>query len=70
MKIPEELFKKWEVLRSHGDGKKIAELNKSKGIIQMDVSRAFSNQECSEEVFNAMASYYAKREKKVKSFLQ
>jgi hypothetical protein len=68
MKIPDELFKKWEVLRSHGDGKKIAGANQ--GVTQMDVSRAFSSGECSDKTFNAIAGYYTKKEKKVKAILQ
>jgi hypothetical protein len=67
MKIPEKLLKKWELLRSHGDNKKISQTNQD--IIEMDVTRAFANGECSEEVFKAMASFYKAREKTLKSYL-
>lgn len=38
MKIPDKIFSQWKDLRTHGDGKKIAE---QKGITEMDVTRAF-----------------------------
>lgn len=66
MKIPDELFKKWTELRSHGDGKKISE---EKGLSEMDVSRAFTTQECSDDTFDAMADYYKDKEEKVKQYL-
>lgn len=67
MKIPEEIFNKWKDLRSHGDGKKIA---KTGGISEMDVSRAFNTQECSDEVFTVIASFYRKKEASVKEFIK
>lgn len=67
MKIPEKQLKKWELLRSHGDNKEISQLNP--GLIAMDVTRAFANGECSEEVFKALASFYKAREKKLKPYL-
>lgn len=66
MKIPDELFSKWKLLRSQGDGKKISE---EKGVTQMDISRAFTTQECSDDTFNAMAEYYKAKEEKVKEYL-
>jgi hypothetical protein len=39
MKVPEELLKKWQDLRSFGDGRKIVDQNE--GINEMDISRAF-----------------------------
>lgn len=69
MQIPDELFKKWTVLRSHGDGKKIAESNKG-AITRTDVSRAFTNQECTDDIFKIIADFYSKKEKKVKAYLQ
>lgn len=67
MKIPEKLIEKWKLLRSSGDNLKISQANK--GVISMDVSRAFKSGECSEEVFEAIASFYKAREKKLKTYL-
>lgn len=66
MKIPDEIFKAWKDLRSHGDGKKIAE---SKGITEMDVSRAFNSQECSDETFEAIGSFYKEKAETIKDFM-
>lgn len=66
MKIPDELFKKWTDLRSHGDGKKIAD---TKGLNENDVSRAFNTQECSDDTFEKLAEYYKEKEEKVNQFL-
>lgn len=67
MRIPDELFKKWTELRSHGDGKKISE---EKGLGEMEISRAFTTQECSDDTFNAMADFYKKKEERVNQYLQ
>lgn len=67
MKIPEELQKKWDELRTHGDNKKIVEENT--GINEMDVSRAITNGECRDEVFDAIAKFYKSKERKIKQYL-
>jgi hypothetical protein len=69
MKIPEVLLQKWNDLKSHGDGKKIAEESGSVGITKDDISRAFKNGECSDEVFEAIAGFYKEKEEKVKQYL-
>jgi hypothetical protein len=71
MEIPQALLDKWSKLRSHGDGKKIVEAAAEKGVTISDayISRAFANGECSDEVFEAMASYFKEKEEKVNSFL-
>lgn len=66
MKIPDDLFEKWKMLRSHGDGKKIAE---QKGINIMDVSRAFTLQECSDQTFKAIADFYEAKKEMVNVYL-
>lgn len=67
MKIPDELFKRWHELRSHGDGKKIAEANK--GVTEMDISRAMKDGSCLDHVFEALAEYYKTKDGKVKEYL-
>lgn len=67
MRIPDELFKRWCDLRSHGDGKKISD---TKDVSEMDVSRAFSTQECSDDTFKAIADFYKEKEVTVKEYLQ
>lgn len=66
MKIPEELFKKWNDLRSHGDGKKIAE---ETGLTEMQVSAVFKTQECTDSVFEKVAAFFQGKEEKIKAFL-
>lgn len=67
MKIPEELQKKWQGLRSHGDGRKISEANE--GISEFAVSRALVNGECQDHVFEAIAKYYKEKEENIKDYL-
>lgn len=66
MKIPDALKKKWQDLWSHGDGKKIAERS---GCTQNDISRALNSDDCSDEVFEAIASFYKEKEEKLKEYL-
>ena len=65
--VPDELKKKWEDLRSFGDGKKIAD--SSQDVNEVDVSRAFSTGECSDEVFHAIAEFFKKKEESIKQYL-
>ena len=67
MKIPDDLMKKWKALRSYGDNKRIVE--KSEGIIEMDITRAFNKGECSDTVFVAIAGFYKEREETVKPYM-
>lgn len=67
MKIPEELLEKWKSFRSYGDNRRIVEKNED--IIDMDITRAFANGECSDTVFVAMAKFYKEREEAVKEYL-
>lgn len=66
MKVPDKIFNAWQDLRSHGDAKKIAE---QKGITEMDVSRAFKNQECSDAVFEAIAEFYKDKQDLVREYM-
>lgn len=66
MKIPDKIFSQWKDLRTHGDGKKIAE---QKGITEMDVTRAFNTQECSDDTFKAIADFYKDKADLVESYM-
>lgn len=66
MKIPEELLNKWKSLRSHGDNTRIAE---KKNVTVVDVSRAFTFGECSDDTFKAIAEFYKEKEEIVKEYL-
>jgi hypothetical protein len=66
MKVPDKIFSQWMNLKSHGDGKKIAE---QKGITDMDVSRAFKLQECSDTVFEAIAEFYKEKQELIKEYM-
>ncbi len=67
MKIPEDVMKKWNELKSHGDGKKIAQ---ESGHSEMHISRAFVTGECSDEVFESLAKFFKSKEGKIQSVLQ
>jgi len=67
MKIPQKLIGKWRLLRSYGDNKLIVARND--GLIEMDVSRAFKKLECSDQVFKALADFYAEKGETVKAYL-
>lgn len=67
MKIPDELLKKWNDLRSFGDGKKIVELNPE--ISPAEVSRAFTSGECSDRVFEIMGEFFKNKDDKIKEYL-
>lgn len=68
MKIPEELMKRWQDLRTYGDNKKIAESTGDK-INEMAVSRAFTSGECPDDTFQAIADFYKEKEKLVNQYL-
>lgn len=66
MQIPEEIYKKWLALRSHGDGRRIKD---ETGISIVEVSRAFTYKECSDDAFKAMADFYKKKEELVNAYM-
>ncbi len=68
MVIAKKTLAEWKKLRSHGDGKRIAEKNPT--INDMDVSRAFKLGRCSDEVFAAMVKYYRGKSEKMDKLLQ
>lgn len=67
MRIPDEVFKKWQDLRSFGDGKKISE---QKNITEVDISRAFTTQECSDETFEKLAEFFKEKEERIQKIIQ
>lgn len=67
MKVPVDILTKWKELRSHGDGKKIADDNED--VNEMDVTRAFKGRGISDEAFNAIAKFYQAKEAKIKEFM-
>lgn len=66
MKVPDKLFAQWQDLRTHGDGKKIAQQN---GITEMDVTRAFNTQECSDDTFKAIADFYKDKQEIIEAYM-
>jgi len=68
MVISKKILAEWKKLRSHGDGKRIAEKNPN--INDMDVSRAFKLGRCSDEVFTAIAKYYNTKASKMAGVLK
>lgn len=66
MKIPKELIKKWEVLRSDLDTERIAE---AAGVHKQTVRNAFNTGKCSDEVFKAMADFYSGKEVLINQYI-
>jgi len=67
MEIPEKLRKKWETLRSPGDGEKMAE--KLDGSAAETFNRAFREGKCRDEVFKVMAAFYEEKVNLIKEYL-
>lgn len=66
MRVPDKIFEMWRSLRTHGDGKLIVERS---GITDNDISRTFNTQECSDDVFKAIADFYKEKQEMVKSYM-
>lgn len=66
MEIDKKIQEKWNSLWTRGDSVAIA--NDSK-IHYQTIRRAFKENKCSFKVFNAIAKYYKKKEKNLKSIL-
>lgn len=71
MIIPQELYDKWKVLRSHGDAIKIMELAFAQGIECSDemINRAIRSGKCNDDIFPVMAAFYKEREELIKEYL-
>ncbi len=62
MRIDQESFDLWNQLKDHGDFKNI---EAESGIGRLTIAKAFSEQECSEETFNAITDYYAAKQARI-----
>lgn len=67
MIIPDNLMKKWQVLRSPGDGEKMAD--KLEGSASETFNRAFREGRCRDEVFRVMADFYEEKANLIKEYL-
>lgn len=67
MIIPEKLMQKWKVLKSKGDGEKLAE--RLAGTAAETFNRAFREGKCRDEVFAIMAEFYEEKANLIKEFL-
>ena len=63
MTIPAEFLAKWKLICDHGDKQRIAD---EYDFSRQAISNAINSGECSLEVFNAIKSYYEKREQNLK----
>lgn len=66
MLIPEEILKRWKVLRSENDTKEIA---KACPCEMQTVRNAFKYGKCSDNLFKAMAAHYQKKSELIQSVL-
>lgn len=67
MQIPDELLKKWNVLRSPGDSERMSE--KLEGSAGETFNRAFREGKCRDEVFKIMAEFYEEKAEMIKEYL-
>ena len=63
MQITNKEYKKWKFLGEHGDYEAISQTLPKPDYRK--VSNAFKLKKCSEEVYNAIKSFYAEREVRV-----
>jgi len=68
MEIPIQILDSWKKLRSHGDGKKIVKANSGK-IGEIDITRAFKNGKCSDDVFEIIGNFYKEKEQRVEKYM-
>lgn len=70
MEVPKELMDKWKALRSAGDPQEIvASMPEENRVVDQTIRNVFSESKCSDEVFDAMAEYYRKKEEKIKQYI-
>lgn len=67
MEIPLKILNKWKVLRSSGDGLKLAEQNPQHS--DELFNRAMRDGKCSDEVFEILAKFYDAKAELVKQYL-
>lgn len=66
MRIPNKLLREWEQLRSNGDAQKIAEIA---GVSTMTIYRAFREENCNDDVLEAIATFYKEKREMVNNLL-
>jgi len=70
MELPKEILEKWKQLRSHGDTEKIASsMPEEVRVSDETIRRVFTNGQCNEDVFKAMAAFYEERAELIKQYL-
>ncbi len=70
MEVPKELLEKWKALRSAGDPQEIAALMPEETrVVDQTIRNVYTEGKCSDEVFDAMASFYQKKAEKVKQYI-
>jgi hypothetical protein len=70
MEVPKELLEKWKQLRAHGDTEKIASsMPEETRVSDETIRRVFSQGQCNDDVFKAMASFYEERAEMIKQYL-
>lgn len=66
MKIPTKLLDKWGALKSEGDIQKIAD---NANVTRQTIRNAFKNNECSDDVFKAIADFYEEKLEMIKEYM-
>ena len=66
MKIPYQLLKEWEQLKSNGDVQKIAD---RAGVSRMTVYRAFKEEVCNDDLIEVIAEFYKEKRDMVNELL-
>jgi len=66
MTIPKEIISKWEIMKSQGDAVKISDRS---GIGAETIRRAMRSGEATDEVFEAIAMFYAEREDLINQYI-
>lgn len=68
MEIPAEILAQWKKLRSHGDGRRLIEKHPGK-FGDQDLTRAFKQGKCSDEVFVMMGEFYKEKQDNIDKFM-
>lgn len=62
MKVEKDVLRAWEDLREYGD---VSEIKREYGINRNAVADAFTNGECSSEVYVALNTFYANKRQRI-----
>lgn len=66
MRIPKKLLTEWAELKSGGDAIKIAKIA---NVSPMTIYRAFREEVCNDDVFEAIAAYYKEKKERIENIL-